>query len=303
MKVCPHCGKEYPDKSQYCLECGTLLEKKLEPPRDSILDHLKYGFNIVTKRPKVFLPTVLVYVIFFVLGIALVLSVGLSTSFFTDASAIDNMEFSGTSMLLFLVFILVVIYIGLVYEPFIQHIYITATTDNEINMRVSLRYAHSRLLAFLGAYLLAFVVAIPVIAFWMSKLPYDAVMNFEAYETEIFWSYGWPLLLFVPLGILYQLALNLMVWADLGFFKAVSESVQFIKHSYVKLIVVFVLQILASGLSTRVPFGGILMYIVYVMLSLSTIDIYRRYKDTGVDAPPLVDEPTDFDNPISPLDS
>ena len=170
-------------------------------------------------------------------------------------------------------------------------------------MRESLKYAHSRLLAFLGAYALATVVTIPVFIVWMSKLPYDALMNYETYETEIFMTYGWPLLLFVPLGVLYQLSLDIMVWADLGLFKAMSESIAFIKHSFVKLLVVFLLQLVSTGVSTRIPLGGIIMYIVSVMLTLSTIDIYRRYKDIEDLPPPVVDTPVVPDEPVEPVDS
>lgn len=278
MKTCPHCGKEYSDKSQYCLECGTLLEKKLEPPRESLLDHIKYGVKVAQMKPKVFLPIILIYVGSFVMLLVIGLSVGVNAMYLEDPSQFSYEMFSSTTILLVVGFIIVMFYVALISEPFLQHVYLTAATGEEISLWDSLRYAHSRLLAFLGAYLLSMVVVIPVMFLWLSKIPYEVLMQYEDYSYELLLDYGLPLLLFIPVGILYTIGLDIMVWANLGFFKAINESMVFLKHSFMKLLGISVIQLIIGGVSTRVPFGAIISYFLYIILNISMIDVYMSYR-------------------------
>lgn len=172
MKKCPHCGKEYSDKSQYCLECGTLLESVPDPPRNTLIEHLKYGFSVVQKRPSVFLPIVAVYIVVIVFAVVFVLSIGLNYAVLEDPSQIDMGMLGGMTVGL-LVFFLAMIYIGLIYEPLAQNVYFNATTGQEIKFWNSFRYANSRIVSFLGAYLLGGVIGFPIMFFWMSKIPYE----------------------------------------------------------------------------------------------------------------------------------
>lgn len=282
MKKCPYCGEEYSDKSQYCLKCGTLLEPIPEPPRNTLLEHIQYGFKIARTRPKVFLPSLGIYVLLFVLVIAFVVSAGIGYSFIEDPSQMVPDVIPNTFIWSFLLLFIIMLYIGLVYEPFTQKVYLDATEDNEIRLWASFRYANSRIVEFLGAYILGLVVAVPILMFWATKLPYDVLMEYDYYGYDLLLQYGWPLLFFIPVGVVYQLGLHIMIWDDAGFFKSIRESIDFIRTSLLKLVGVFVIQFALSLILFRVPFGAIISQAVSIIINLALIDVFQRHKlDTG----------------------
>lgn len=282
MKKCPYCGEEYSDKSQYCLKCGTLLESIPEPPRNTLLEHIQYGVKIAWKRPKVFLPSIGVYVLFLVLIIAFIFSSGIDYSLIEDPSQMQPDVIPDTFIGSFLLLFIILIYIGLVYEPFTQKVYLDASVGDEIRFWDSFRYANSRIVEFLGAYVLGFVVTVPILLFWTFKLPPEVLMNYDYNSYELLWQYGWPLLFFIPLGVVYLLALYIMVWDDAGFFKSMRESIEFIKTSLLKLIGVFFIQFASGLILFRVPFGAIISQVVSIIFNLVLIDVFIRHKiDTG----------------------
>jgi hypothetical protein len=283
MKKCPHCGAEYTDKSQYCLECGTLLEPVPEPPRKNLLEHLRYGGKIARKRPSVFLPSILITVALMVIAVGLALSLGLGYSAFEDPSMYDPETIAGELALNVMVFFIGILYLGIIYEPFQQHVYYAAVTNEEINIWNSFKYANHRIVSFLGAYLLGLVVAFPILIFWMSKLPYDVLMNFEEIPNEVLLSFGWPLLFFMPVGLVYEMAISIMAWENTGIFNALKVSLDFLRSSYVSIGGIFVVRILLSLVTTRVPFGGILSWLVSILLYLTLIDVYRKYVEQEED--------------------
>ena len=203
MKKCPYCGEEYSDKSQYCLKCGTVLEPIPVPPRENLVEHLQYGLKIARKRPSVFLPSIAVYALVILVAIGFVLSLGVGYAMLEDPSAFDPEILGGGMTLGFLAVFLGFIYIGLIFEPFSQHVYLAAATGEDIRLWNSFRYANSRIFSFLGAYLLGLVVAIPILIFWASKLPYDLLMHYDEMPNELILSYSWRLLFFLPLGLVY----------------------------------------------------------------------------------------------------
>lgn len=278
MKKCPYCGEEYTDKSQYCLECGTLLEPIPEPPRKNLVEHLQYGLKIARKRPSVFLPSIVVYALIFIVVIVFVLSIGADYAMFEDPSAFDP-EMIPSMTLGFLAVFLGFIYIGLIFEPFSQHVYYAATTGEEIRLWKSFRYANSRIFSFLGAYLLGIVVTIPIFILWFSKLPIDLLMHYDEVPNELIWSYSWPLLFFVPLGLVYEMALSIMVWGGMGVFNALKVSLDFLRSSYASIGGIFVIRIVLGLVSTRIPFGAVISWIVSIILYIALIDVFQRYRE------------------------
>ena len=278
MKKCPHCGEEYTDKSQFCLECGTLLEPIPEPPRKNLVEHLQYGLKIARKRPSVFLPYIIVYALVILVAIGFVLSLGVGYAMFEDPSVFDPEILAGGMTVGFLAAFLGFIYIGLIFEPFSQHVYYAAVTGEEIRLWKSFRYANSRIFSFLGAYLLGLVVAIPIFIFWFSKLPYDLLMRYDEVPNELILSYSWPLLFFLPLALVYEMALSIMVWGDMGVFNALKVSLDFLRSSYTSIGGIFVIRIVLSLVSTRIPFGAVISWIVSIILYIALIDVFQRYR-------------------------
>ena len=297
MKRCPHCGAEYTDKSQYCLECGTLLEPVPEPPRQNLLEHLQYGVKIALKKPGVFLPSILITVVMIAIAVGFIFSLGLDYTILDDPSMYDPETIASGLAFNVLVFFFGIIYLGLIYEPFQQQVYYAAVTGDEIKLWDSFKYANRRIFSFLGAYLLGLVVAFPILVFWMSKLPYDVLMNLEEMPNDVWLSYGWPLLFFIPVGLVYELAISIMAWENTGIFNALKVSLDFIRSSIVSVGGVLVIRILISFGVTRIPFGGILSWFVSILLYLTLIDVFRKYL-TQVDEPNEVEPEDDLPDPI-----
>ena len=284
MKKCPYCGEEYSDKSQYCLKCGTLLEPIPEPPRNTLLEHIQFGLKIARTRPNVFLPSFGVYVIYLVLLIVFILSSGIGYSFIEDPSQVSPDVIPDTFVGSFLLLFIITIYIVLIYEPFTQKVYLDATEGNEIRFWDSFRYANRRIVEFLGAYVLGLVVALPILMFWVTKLPYEVLMEYDYNDYDLLRQYGWPLLFFIPVGFVYLLALHLMIWDDSGFFKSMRESIEFIRTSLLKLVVVFFIEFASGLILFRVPFGAIISQVISIIFNLVLIDVFHRHKlDTGME--------------------
>ncbi len=288
MKKCPHCDKEYADKSQYCLECGTLLELVPDPPRNNLVEHLRYGVKIAKKRPSVFLPPILVTIAIILVSLGFLISLGINYAVIEDPSMFDPEVLPSSMAVSFLVTFLGVIYLGLIYEPFQQHVFYAAVNEDEIRLWRSFRYANSRIFSFLGAYLLGLVVAFPIMFFWASKLPYEVLMSYEDIPIELALRLSWPLLFFVPLGLVYEMAISIMVWENTGIFNALKLSLDFLRTSYTSIGGIFVIRIMLGLAATRIPFGGLVSWILSIVLYLVLIDVFQRSKDFSVEPETMI---------------
>ena len=207
------------------------------------------------------------------------LSLGVGYAMFEDPSVFDPEILAGGMTVGVLAAFLGFIYIGLIFEPFSQHVYYAVVTGEEIRLWNSFRYANSRIFSFLGAYLLGIVIAIPIFILWFSRLPYDLLMRYDEIPNELIWSYSWPLLFFLPVALVFEMALSIMVWGDMGVFNALKVSLDFLRSSYTSIGGIFVIRILLGLVSTRIPFGAVISWIVSIILYIALIDVFRKYKE------------------------
>ena len=231
------------------------------------------------------------------LAVGFFFSLGLDYTAFEDPPMYDPETISSDLMLNVLVFFFGILYLGIIYEPFQQQVYYAAVKGDEVKLWDSFIYANRRILSFLGAYLLGLVVAFPILIFWMTKLPYDVLMNFEEMPNDVWLSYGWPLLFFIPVGLVYEMAICIMAWENTGIFNALKISLDFLRSSIVSVGGILVIRIVISFGVTRIPFGGILSWFVSILLYLTLIDVYRKNL-TQIDEPNEIEPSDDLPDPI-----
>lgn len=171
---------------------------------------------------------------------------------------------------------IVLFYTGLVSTPFIQKVYYTAVIVGEIKFREILKYANSRLLAYLDAYILASILVIPVIIFWFSRFPFDVYTVYEEANIEIFTHSLW-LLLLIPLFALYEMALYIMTWDNVSLINAIRASYKFIIRRFENLIIISLISFTISVLSF-IPFGVFGSYFISIITNIAIIDVYLQYQ-------------------------
>ena len=103
-------------------------------------------------------------------------------------------------------------------------------------------------------------------------------MRYDEMPNELIWSYSWPLLFFLPLALVYEMALSIMVWDNMGVFNALKISLDFLKSSYTSIGGIFIIRILIGVVSTRIPFGAVISWIVSIILYIALIDVFQRFK-------------------------
>lgn len=281
MKVCPHCGKDYGNEVTFCVECGTLLEKIEDPPRDSLTENIKFALNLAGSNLKIFYPSLIILGGSIIMGIIMILTFGISLYNF---GAPEAPSFSGGMILGFLIIWIGGMYLGLVSIPFTQHVYKNAILEEEIDLRESFRYGRSMFLQYLGAVIAALLIfmtlALALFSFFPAvfDLPPEIISSPENLD---YWtllrSMSWILVL-VPFFAFYGLAVYVMAWDNTGLIPALRSSYYYLRGRFVDLLVLLVLEIVSSIVVMEVPFGFILGQIITVIFNVALIDNYLSYQ-------------------------
>lgn len=287
MKPCPKCGSENLDYAKFCVKCGAPLGPKIAPPREKVMDHLRYAVDVSSSNLKIFLPYIGFYVGFIILVIVFVVVFGIGYWFTNPLESSPESSFIGLSVF-FLVFMVAFICVGVLSTPFLQHIYYSAAVGNEVKFRESFRYAVSRFLAFLGADIIGVVFFGIIPLLWLMLLPPEAlILTTELDFTLLFQHAGWIIIL-VPFIIIYSYVLNIMAWDNVSFGKALRLSYDFIRNRFVQLFSLSLILILAEAVLMYVPLGNLVAFIPATIIDIATIDIYIHYqKSKGPDIKPI----------------
>ena len=276
MKPCSNCGSENLDYAKFCVKCGAPLAPKIAPPREKLMDHLRYAVDVSSNNLKIFLPYVAFYVGFIVLSIVFVIiGIGYGLT--------EPLESSPESIIIgllpfFLVLMVAVICIGVLSTPFLQHIYYSAAVGNEVKFRDSFRYAVSRFLAFLGADIIGFAFLIAISYIGLMSIPPEAFMLASELDFTLFVQHLWWMIVLLPLAIIYSYVLNIMAWDNVGFGKALRLSYYFIRNRFVQLFSLSLILLLAEAVLIYVPLGNLVAFIPATIIDIATIGVYIHYQ-------------------------
>ena len=276
MKPCPNCGSENLDYAKFCVKCGAPLEPKTSPPREKLMDHLRYAVDVSSKNLKIFLPYVAFNVGLIALLIVFVVVFGLG-SFFTNPESIPESFFMGLSVF-FLVLMVVMLCVGVLSTPFLQHVYYSAAVGKEVKFRESLRYAVSRFLAFLGADIIGGVFFGAITIFWLTKIPFESLVSAPEPDFNLLVQYSRWLITLVPFIVIFTYVLNIMAWDNVGFLKALRLAYDFIRNRFVKLLSLSLILVLAEALLMFTPLGSLVAFVPATIIDIATIDVYIHYQ-------------------------
>ena len=225
MAECPNCGEEISPEIKFCNHCGFKLIQEPET-RDKIVEHLKYAMNTLKENKSVLYPQFVLTVFGLILAFgyswfgvqnsleALLASLdtGESISEYYPLIFLGGLSFIGGSIL------------SMFFSPFIQHVYLVAVRDNEVDFRVSYDYVMGRIIEFVKAYFLVIITSLLIIGIPMASI--SLLFNVVTAETTTWLYAGIGLFLVIGLFVIVCMmgALEIMVWEHTQFWKALRLS-------------------------------------------------------------------------------
>ena len=110
--------------------------------------------------------------------------------------------------------------------------YLSVYNRADVDFRESFKYATNRFFAYLGAEFLGLIVLMIVMFLWMFKIPSEVLLATEEFSFSLLWTFGFPLLVLVPPGLVFGNALYIMSWDDTGFRTALQSAYGFIRSYF-----------------------------------------------------------------------
>lgn len=248
MPRCPRCGEELPDGASFCTSCGFSLGGTDEgrSSREGATDHLRFGFQLASEKPMVFVPALLGSIISMVISNFTRLSLGI------HRLSLEHMwpgalSYPAGAVPLFLLSGLLSL-VGFVvsYILFFASIDMSrdAYFDSPLNLSGSVNYVIGRIGLFIvasivGAFLSITIILIPVV-----------------------------LLMFV-----------VMVVDEAGIGHSLSKAFSVVVGELGDVIILIVVSIVGSIVLGFVPYiSDLLVSALEVIIGLAFIDLYYLYK-------------------------
>lgn len=287
MKICPECGRENNDSSEYCTNCGSKLSELIYEPRMNVMDNLRYALNIASSNFKVFYPTLIMIGVIIGLAIVMVLSIGLSFM----GSTPESINSSWFGVIVFIALWLVMAYLGIVSIPAFQDVYKSAVMKVELDFRKSFDYGRSRFIAYLIAVILYGVVNVVLVFVTLMlvfipffEYSYDPTIPLEQFGYQMMLYLAPFLLIILPLMAVAFLSMNIMAWDNVDLWPAIKLTWSYIKKRWKDLLFLAVLEVVSSFLGI-IPLGFIVSYALSVIINLALIDNYLSYQTTLTQEP------------------
>lgn len=277
MVFCPHCGEELSEPMTFCPTCGELLDTEV-PERTTLMESIKHAIEVIRAYPMVFAPELI-----------LMLASAIGGQLFNKLYDADvYLEIQETILAggdltpyypmfrLFAAYFVVGIVFDLLFQPFLQHIYLDVAKGEGVDLGRSYRNTLNRL----GEYVVAqlAVIAIPVLIFagifyGLGTGPMDEVPS---------WFAGAFLLIIILAIGMYFLTLGtqIMVWDGENFTKSIRLGLDFFSKKIVTLIGLTVVNIALGFVFLMLPYSTYYSFVLTVFNAIVTIDVYLNYAKT-----------------------
>lgn len=275
MTFCPHCGEEVTEPVSYCPKCGELLDTELAE-RTSLVENIKYAVNAIIKNPYVFAPEL-------VLMLASAIGGQLFSKLYGPDVYLDLQEaiLAGGDLSpyypLFKIaagYMIVGMIFDLLFQPFIQYVYLDVAQGDSVDLGRSLRNTLGRL----GEYVVAqlAVISIPVVIL----IGIFSILGTGPMDEVPSW-FGGVFILILILGIcMYFLTLGtqIMVWEGEKFTASIKLGLDFFQRKIGTLITLTLINIVVGLVFMYLPFNTYYGFILNVFNGVVTIDIYKNYR-------------------------
>jgi len=229
MAECPNCGEEVSPDITFCNYCGYKLSQEPET-RTKIIEHLKYALNCLKENRSILYPQLVLTVFGLILAYGYSLF-GVQNSLEALVASLEAGEsISEYYPLIFLggISILGGSIISIFFSPFLQHVYLVAVRDNEVDFKASYEYMMSRIIEFVKANFLVIFTGLLILGIPMASI--SLLFNVVTAETTTWLYAGIGLFLVVGLFVIVCMvgALEIMVWDHTQFWQAFRLGIRFL---------------------------------------------------------------------------
>jgi len=275
MEFCPHCGIEIKEPVTYCPRCGELLERDLAE-RSSISDHLNHGIEVVKKSPSILVPQIILSLATMIGSLLFTKIYGTDIVLELQSAILDGAALTPYIPLFKLAaaYILVGTFLDMLIQPFIQHVYLTATQGEGVDVGASYSYVLGRIGEFIVAQLIVIAIPVSIVLGIIGSISNERIMNIDG-------VYSWVALVSFVLIIEFFFMLSgiqIMVWEGTGFMESFRLAVSFFKDRLRMLVGIGVVALIVGMILQYMPLSKYYSFIPNIYFSDVNIDLFLSYR-------------------------
>lgn len=275
MSFCPHCGEEIKESVTYCPRCGELLEHDVAE-RTGLSEYLKHSIDVMKGNPSVLAPQLILALASAIGGLLLSKLYGVEMLPEIQEAIISGADLTPYFPIFKIgaAYGLVEAFFDLLFQPFLQHVYVGVCKEEGIDFKASL----DATLARLGEYIMA-QLAVMVIPFTLLIGMFWLMTAGTVEETASSWALGF----FIMIGLLifmYFLVMGtqVMVWEGEKFWASVKIYYNFFQRRIGMFVLLGLLGFVISIVFTYLPYSTYYGFIVDTFFNIATIDMYLNYR-------------------------
>jgi len=275
MEFCPHCGDEIKDPVSYCPRCGELLERDLAE-RSSISEHLNHGIEVVKQSPTILVPQIILSLATMIWSLLFTKMYGSDVVFELQEAILDGGDLTPYIPLFKLAaaYILVGTFLDMLIQPFIQHVYVTATREEGVDFGASYSYVLGRIGEFIVAQLIVIAIPVSIVLGIVGSLSNESIMNINGlYSGVVLVSFVLIIVFFFMLS-----GIQIMVWEGTGFMDSFRLAVRYFLDRFVMLIGIGVLAGIVGAVLGYIPLSQYYNFLPNIYFSVVNIDIFLNYR-------------------------
>ena len=276
MSFCPHCGDEIKEPVTFCPKCGELLDND-QAERTVLSEYLRHSLEVMKSNPSVLVPQL-------ILTLASAIGGLLFNKLYGGAELFPELQeviLSGGDLTpyypLFKIgaaFTVVGFLFDLLFQPFIQHVYVGVGKEEGVDFKKSFDATMSRLGEYVVAQLIVMIIPVTLLfgTYWLLT---------AGTVEEMAGSYAVGILVLIGLGILmYFLTMGtqVMVWEGEKFRESANIFFMFFQRRIGSIFMLGVLSFVVGLVLMYLPMSTYYNFMVDVFFNIATIDMYVNYR-------------------------
>ena len=276
MSFCPHCGEEIKEPVTFCPKCGELLDQD-QAERTVLSEYLKHSLDVMKSNPSVLVPQL-------ILTLASAIGGLLFNKLYGGAELFPELQdaiLSGGDLTPYYslfkmgaAFTVVGFLFDLLFQPFIQHVYVDVSTEDGVDFKKSFDATMSRLGEYVVAQLIVMIIPVTLLAgtYWLLT---------AGTVEEMAGSYAVGFFVLIGLGILmYFLTMGtqVMVWEGEKFRESVNIFFMFFQRRIGSIITLGFFSFMVGLVLMYLPMSTYYSFVVDVFFNIATIDMYMNYR-------------------------
>lgn len=275
MQFCPHCGEEIKEPVTFCPRCGELLEQDVAERR-TVTGHLKYGIEVLKQSPFLLMPQIILSLALMIGGLLFTKIYGADIFLEVQSAVLDGGDLTPYIPLFKLVaaYILVGTFFDMLIQPFIQHVYLTAVREEELDFGASFSYVLGRIGEFVVAQLIVLAIPAAIVLGVIGLLSNESIGNVYGFYL------GFGLVSFVLIIMFFFMlsGIQIMVWEGTGFMDSFRLAVSFFKDRFGMLFSIGVLVLIVGMILQYMPLNQYYSFVPNIYFSIVEIDIFLNYR-------------------------